>query len=251
MSPRQLQPQPPPTRRRSWHSGTHAESEHPSPDLASPPPGAMRPPRANDYTAFGNVEARNGLQARVEVPLLLLALRLPRGARVLEIGCGRGVALPVLAERLAPSALVGVDVDPALIELARQRVHRAGVPARLVEGDVRALPLESASFDVVIDFGTCYHVGGGAEGARAALVEVARVLRGGGLFVHETPVAQLLAHPVRSFGRTLPWDSVPSLVRHRAALLWAARRKRGGAGARGGHARAETTSDAAHGGCAS
>jgi SAM-dependent methyltransferase len=179
---------------------------------------------------FGNVEARNGLQARVEVPLLVRALRLPRGGRVLEIGCGRGVALPVLARLLAPASLVGVDLDPALVEAAERRVRACGVAARVVEGDARALPMADASVDLVIDFGTCYHVGGGADGARAALREVARVLRPGGLFVHETPVAQHLAHPVRSFGRTLPWGDVPELVRDRAALLWEARRRTAGGG---------------------
>jgi len=191
------------------------------------PPGVAHGD-AEAYVAFGNVEARNGLQARLEVPLLVRALRLPRGGRVLEIGCGRGVALPVLARLLAPESLVGVDVDAALVEAARDRVRAAGVTARVVEGDARALPVASASVDLVIDFGTCYHVAGGADGARAALREVARVLRSGGLFVHETPVAQHLAHPVRSFARTLPWGDVPELTRDRAAILWAARRKRSG-----------------------
>jgi SAM-dependent methyltransferase len=177
------------------------------------------------YAAFGNVEARNGLQERIEIPTLIRALRLPRGGRVLEIGCGRGIALPVLAERLAPTELVGVDIDPALIAAAEHRVRRARVAARLIEADVRALPLESASFDLVIDFGTCYHVSGGAGGALTALSEIARVLRRGGLFVHESRVAQHLAHPVRSFGRTLPWARVPELVRDRAAVLWGVRRK--------------------------
>ena len=62
-------------------------------------------------------------------------------------------------------------------------------------------------------------------GRRAALREVARVLRPGGLFVHETRVAQCLAHPLRSFGRTLPWWAVPSLARDGGGVLWAARRK--------------------------
>jgi ubiquinone/menaquinone biosynthesis C-methylase UbiE len=182
-------------------------------------------PPGVDYVAFPDVETRNGLQARVEVPLLLRALRVPRGGRVLEVGCGRGVALPVLADRLAPFALVGVDVDSTLLDVAAQRLYAAGVTATLVEADVRNLPLDTASFDLVLDFGTCYHVSGGVDGARAALREVARVLRPGGLFVHETPVAQHLAHPLRSLGRTLPWGAAPTLVRDRAALLWAARRK--------------------------
>jgi SAM-dependent methyltransferase len=95
-----------------------------------------------------------------------------------------------------------------------------------MEGDVRDLPLESESFDLVIDFGTCYHVSGGVEGARAALREVARVLRPGGFFIHETPVAQHLAHPARSFGRTLPWAIVPELRPCCRAVLWSMRCKR-------------------------
>jgi SAM-dependent methyltransferase len=178
-----------------------------------------------EYTPFPNVEARNGLHAGIEVPLLLRALRLPTGGRVLEVGCGRGVALPVLAERLAPAALFGLDLNPMLLEAAALRLDAAGIPATLLEADIRAIPLETSSVDLVVDFGTCYHVSGGVDGARAALSEIARVLRPGGLFVHETPVAQHLAHPVRSFGRRLPWRVAPTLVRERTAVLWAARRK--------------------------
>lgn len=47
-----------------------------------------------EYAPFENVEARNGIQSRVEIPLLLHLLRPQQGARVLEVGCGRGVALP-------------------------------------------------------------------------------------------------------------------------------------------------------------
>jgi hypothetical protein len=51
------------------------------------------------------------------------------------------------------------------------------------------------------------------------------VLRVGGHFIHETPIAQHLAHPVRSFGRRLPWSSRPTLVPERRAVLWSMRRK--------------------------
>lgn len=179
----------------------------------------------DDYAPFGNVESRNGLQERLEIPLMIRALRLPRGCRVLEVGCGRGVALPVLAERLAPSALVGVDVDPVLVAVAQRRVCERGLRARVVEADVRSLPIASGSVDMVIDFGTCYHVSGGTDGSLAALREIARVLRPGGIFVHETRVAQRLAHPVRSFGRSLPWSGIPQLLADRAAVLWSVKRK--------------------------
>src|SRR5262245_26996295 len=107
-----------------------------------------RVPRNREYERFGNVEARNGLQERIEIPLLLRALRPPQGGRVLEVGCGRGIALPVLAERLRPSELVGVDFDPELVAIARERVRQAELPATVLEGDLRALPLEDESFDL-------------------------------------------------------------------------------------------------------
>jgi ubiquinone/menaquinone biosynthesis C-methylase UbiE len=191
---------------------------------------SVRPSRPqaepSPYMAFGNMESRNGLQERVEIPLMLHALRLPVGGRVLEVGCGRGVALPVLAERLAPDELLALDIDPALLAVAERRLERTKTRATLMEGDVRALPLESESVDLVIDFGTCYHVSGGEPGACAALSEIARVLRPGGSFVHETRLAQHLAHPVRSFGKSLPWHSVPSLRFDRSAVLWGVRKRR-------------------------
>jgi ubiquinone/menaquinone biosynthesis C-methylase UbiE len=131
----------------------------------------------------------------------------------------------VLDDELEPVELVGLDVDGDLLAHAGQRLRNTATEATLLEGDVNDLPFEAARFDLVIDFGTCYHVSDTMDGRRAALHEVARVLRLGGLFVHETRVAQCLAHPLRSFGRTLPWWAVPSLVPDRSAVLWAARRK--------------------------
>ena len=200
-----------------------------STELKTPPesPVVYRPSRTRgaEYEPFGNVGARNDLQSRLEIPAMLRLLRPPFGVRILEIGCGRGVALPVITRLLEPLSLTGLDVDPALLAIARESAREAGIPVRLVEDDVRSMSLESESVDLAIDFGTCYHVSGGSAGSRMALQEVSRVLRPGGFFIHETPVAQMLAHPVRSFGRRLPWDCVPELAPYRRALLWCMRRK--------------------------
>lgn len=184
---------------------------------------ALAPPATDErYRPFPVLRHRNAVQRLFEVPILVRALRLPRGARILEVGCGPGNALQPLAARCEPAALVGLDVDPELLKAAREEIDRAGVAARLVEGDVRSLPFAPESFDVVVDFGTCYHI----ADSELALTEIERVLVPGGVFVHETPLAQLLAHPVRSFGRLLPWSAAPRLRRARAALLWSSRVKR-------------------------
>jgi SAM-dependent methyltransferase len=173
------------------------------------------------YRPFPDIARRNTWQETLEVPALAWALGLPAGGRVLEVGCGRGVALPCLLRLLRPKRLTGLDVDAALLEQARSRAE--GLEIELLTGDVRGLPFPKASFDLVVDFGTCYHVSRRGQ----ALREIARVLAVGGRFVYETRASQLLSHPVRSWGRRLPWHAVPELVPERHALLWASRVKAG------------------------
>ena len=174
-----------------------------------------------DYRPFPDMGRRNAWQETLEVPALVWALGLRGDCRVLEVGCGRGAALPTLLRLLRPKRLTGLDIDGALLEQARSRTEGLGI--ELLEGDVRVLPFPEASFDLVVDFGTCYHVSRRA----LALREITRVLAVGGRFVYEARPSQLLAHPVRSWGRKLPWDAVPELVPDRHALLWASRVKAG------------------------
>jgi ubiquinone/menaquinone biosynthesis C-methylase UbiE len=172
--------------------------------------------RESDYEPFPDETGRNWRQIHLEIPLMLLALKVPRAGRVLEVGCGRGVGLPPLSRRLTPNRMVGIDVDISLLAEARLRIAETCARVELGCADVRHLPFPDASFDVVIDFGTCFHVGRPAE----ALREIARVLAPGGVLVTETKLSQRLAHPVRSRGRYLPWAAVPEFTRRRHALLW-------------------------------
>jgi 2-polyprenyl-6-hydroxyphenyl methylase/3-demethylubiquinone-9 3-methyltransferase len=176
-----------------------------------------------DYQPFPNVARRNFMQERLELPLLIGLLGLPKRGRILEVGCGRGVALPVIARTLEPLVLIGLDIDSSLLVEAMRRARQRGVIAAFRQGDVRRLPFPMRSFDMVIDFGTCYHIGS----PDVALKEISRVLKPGGLFVYETPTSQLLSHPVRTRGARLPWASVPELRVWRDRVLWKARRKEG------------------------
>ena len=71
-----------------------------------------------------------------------------RGQKVLEIGAGTG-ALLVQGTRRGLS-LVGVDRSPAMLAVAQRRVAKEGIPARLIQGDGRALPLAAQAFDTVM-----------------------------------------------------------------------------------------------------
>ncbi len=178
-------------------------------------------PSQQDYVPFPNVAWRNNLQSHIELPLMIRALRIPLGRRILELGCGRGVGLGPLAQLCEPARLVGVDFDRPLLVEAVTHLGVEGVSATCVAGDIRSLPFAAASFDVIVDFGTCYHAGN----PEASLREVDRVLAPGGVFVYESPLSQALAHPIRTKGRRLPWHEAPDLIRLRRAGLWSSRVK--------------------------
>lgn len=96
-----------------------------------------------------------------------------------DVGCGTGFHLPMLAERVR--RVVGVEPHAGLVELARRRVERARLGERV---DVRAgsaetLPVTSSTVDLVFSH-WAYFFGPGCE---PGLAEAERVLRPGGLQV--------------------------------------------------------------------
>lgn len=176
--------------------------------------------RESGYQPFPNQEWRNTLQSTIEIGLATRLLHVPKGGRILEVGCGRGVALAPLTRICEPSSLTALDIDLKLLEVARQTAANEGIEVSLVQGDLRAMPFADRSFDLVVDFGTCYHVGGRAE----AVAEVERVLAPGGLFFYESPLSQAIAHPGRTTWRRLPWRGTCLRPIARAGL-WSARVK--------------------------
>ena len=104
------------------------------------------------------------------------ALRLKRGAHVLDIGCGMGADALDLADRVGPHGLVtGVDFSEVLIAEAIRRCS-PNVPATFEVGDAQALRFPQHTFDAVRSERMLMHV----PDAQRALSEMARVLRPGG-----------------------------------------------------------------------
>jgi SAM-dependent methyltransferase len=107
----------------------------------------------------------------------LLVELLGRGpGRCLDLGCGTGVFVPLLVEQAW--TVVGIDLSADQLRVARERV--GGLVESLVQADASALPFEDGSFDAV----AAVLVHTDIDGYDLALREVARVLRGGGRFVH-------------------------------------------------------------------
>jgi demethylmenaquinone methyltransferase/2-methoxy-6-polyprenyl-1,4-benzoquinol methylase len=69
---------------------------------------------------------------------------IPPGARVIDLACGTG-DLAVLSARQG-ARVVGLDVTPAMLELARDKPGGAGVT--WIAGDICALPVQRSAFDV-------------------------------------------------------------------------------------------------------
>lgn len=175
-----------------------------------------------EYRPFPAKQGRNTRQERLELPLMVHLLGLPERCRILEVGCGAGVALPPISRLCRPTLLVGLDIDGSGLAQAAARLRNECTPAVLVRADVRRLPFPDGMFEVVVDFGTCYHIARPGE----ALREIARVLTQAGVFATETGLSQLLSHPIRSAFRRLPWAAVPEFTRTRHRLLWTTHGKR-------------------------
>lgn len=100
------------------------------------------------------------------------------GHRVLEIGCGTG-NLALLVKRDQPGAtVVGLDPDPAALDLARRKAHRAGLVIDLDRGFADDLPYPDAGFDRVLSAFMFHHLPAAARAGM--LTEVRRVLAPGG-----------------------------------------------------------------------
>jgi cytosine/adenosine deaminase-related metal-dependent hydrolase/ubiquinone/menaquinone biosynthesis C-methylase UbiE len=69
-----------------------------------------------------------------------------RGLDVVEIGCGTGRWLELIASQ-SPSSLVGIDSSPEMIERARSKMRQR---ATILLGDATSLPLQNLSMDVIL-----------------------------------------------------------------------------------------------------
>lgn len=79
----------------------------------------------------------------------------PKGASVLDMGCGAGVDLCVAALLVGESGkAIGVDITPLMVATASRHAKEAGLNnVEVMEGNLEHLPLENESIDIVISNG--------------------------------------------------------------------------------------------------
>lgn len=111
-----------------------------------------------------------------ELELELLRLAAPQpGQLVLDLGCGQGnLSLELLG---AGTEVIGVDISPGMVDVARRRaeLYRPTERARFLVADAGNLPLADSSVDMVVGKWVLHHLD-----SATAVREIRRVLRPGG-----------------------------------------------------------------------
>ena len=143
---------------------------------------------AADYDAtFGDELAGKPLDCRLLDDLVALVGTGP-GTVVLDLGCGPGQ----VGERLATAGTtpVGIDLAPGMLAIARQR--------RAAAGDLRAIPLRSASAAGAAAFYCLHHLP--LPEIERALEEIRRVLEPGAPLLAATHLGEGALHATEWFG---------------------------------------------------
>jgi ubiquinone/menaquinone biosynthesis C-methylase UbiE len=110
-----------------------------------------------------------------ESRLLLEMVGPRRGEQILDVGCGTGI---FTRDLLAAGAQVtGLELSLPMLRCAGKKA--SGLPFSMVQGDLRGLPFAGRSFDKTVSVTAIEFV----EDARAAVTELFRVTRPGGLIV--------------------------------------------------------------------
>jgi len=96
-------------------------------------------------------QPQRGFRAGVDAVFLAAAVNAKAGQRVLELGCGVGVASLCLARRVPGLVLHGVEVQADYAKLARRNAHENAIALQVVTADLSDLPpaLLGQSFDHV------------------------------------------------------------------------------------------------------
>lgn len=106
------------------------------------------------------------------------------GKDLIDCGCGPGSITLGLAEAVSPGNVVGIDIEPRQLEVARAAAAQRGLGnARFEQASIYEIPAPDASFDVAVAHFVIEHV----SDPPRALREMRRVLRPGGIAAIKDP----------------------------------------------------------------
>jgi tRNA (cmo5U34)-methyltransferase len=117
----------------------------------------------NDVERFSNLQT--GQSATIDAPLVLdlitdaAAVTTPAARHVLDVGCGAGNYTLKLLERLPQLDATLIDLSVPMLQRARQRISAVATGTiRTLQGDIRDLPLEPNSTDIILAAAVLHHL---------------------------------------------------------------------------------------------
>jgi ubiquinone/menaquinone biosynthesis C-methylase UbiE len=120
---------------------------------------------------------------------------------VADVGCGFGRSLPRLHKEFAPQRLIGMDIDPEMLEASAREVMTAGIQAEFINCSSSNLTLPDNSVDLLFCHQTFHHL----IEQENAINEFFRVLKPGGVllfaestkrYIHSWVIRLLFRHPM-------------------------------------------------------
>jgi SAM-dependent methyltransferase len=100
--------------------------------------------------------------------------------KLLDLGCGTGTLLAMLAGQCPDAHFIGIDGDPKVLALAKTKTEHFGAKIDLRQALATSLPFADGVFDRVVTTLVFHHLR--REEKAAALGEALRVLKPGGQF---------------------------------------------------------------------
>jgi SAM-dependent methyltransferase len=134
----------------------------------------------------------------------LLGDRVPVNSRILDAGCGQGLAFGLLETHFQPAEIVGIDIDPDQVKRAISiAASQLSTPTNVVHHNAGNMPFDNESFDMIFCHQLLHHTGQQVE----VLSEFFRLLKPKGIlfvgescrsFINSVPVKVLFRHPPMS-----------------------------------------------------
>lgn len=191
--------------------------------LSTPELAALYQRRARGYDTAVRLLRLTGIDLARYRREMAAALALEEGAAVVELGCGTGLNFDLVCPRIGREGrLVAVDLTEAMLDVARQRVRRAGWQnVTLVRADMADWPIPAGvdaiystfALTLVAEYAAVVERAAGAlrPGGRLAILDLKEPER------WPQPLVRFAAWLNRPFGVTLdlaerhPWEA---LARH-------------------------------------
>ncbi|MCF7890473.1 ubiquinone/menaquinone biosynthesis methyltransferase [Candidatus Bipolaricaulota bacterium] len=125
--------------------------------------------RVNRVISFGQIDRwRRRLVSLMDIP---------KGGSVLELGCGTGKLTRLIASRIDGGKVVGIDLTPEMIEIARETLPQEyEEEIEFSRGAGEELDLQSNSFDLATSAFTLRNV----DDLKKVISELARIVKPGG-----------------------------------------------------------------------